>query len=241
MVPLVVIAEPAQGKESIDFTPQPGCAIAHHGKVRQHPGLTHDDPYGEGWIFEITPESPDAVGTLLSAADYRLDHEIPNWTKRQAWGNHLRLLTGDIEQSRLQSTAALIMRKYLDYLNPGSRSRPSPTFNAYTRSWLIRYVNFHPRERGHAVITAVPQTPHFRPTLSMARRIALTVAMLALALVVTGTAQAQSALPGDPLYAWKRTSEQAMLSLSPDPLGTEQFATHQVPLTEAPTSKAAPF
>ena len=162
------------------------------------------------------------LATLLTAADYRLDQEIPDWSHMEAWGNHLRLLTGDVEQSRLQSTAALIMRRYLDYLNPGSRSRPSPTFNSYTRAWLIRYMHFHPRGGGHAMMTARPR-PHFRPTMSMVGRIAMATATLALALVITGTAQAQSALPGDPLYAWKRTSEQAMLSLSPDPVGTELF------------------
>jgi hypothetical protein len=46
-------------------------------------------------------------------------------------------------------------------------------------------------------------------------------AILVAAFLVTGTARAQSALPGDALYAWKRTSEQAWLSVSPDPVGTE--------------------
>ncbi len=161
--------------------------------------------------------------SLLSAADYRLDQEVPDWTARESWGSHLRLLTGDIEQSRLQSTAALIMRKYLEYLNPGSRARKSPTFNSYTRSWLIRYVNLHPRGRGFAMITPAKQATRPRLSAAVIPRVALITALLAGALLVTGTAEAQSALPGDPLYSWKLTSEQAMLSLSPDPVGTEMF------------------
>jgi hypothetical protein len=52
-------------------------------------------------------------------------------------------------------------------------------------------------------------------------RVSVTYAMLMAVLLITGTARAQSALPGDALYGWKRTSEQAWLSVSPDPLGTD--------------------
>ena len=53
------------------------------------------------------------------------------------------------------------------------------------------------------------------------QRTALTFAVVVAALLVTGTAQAQSALPGDTFYAWKRTSEQVWRALSPDPVATD--------------------
>lgn len=53
------------------FAPLSGTVVARNEALDSSPELVNADPYGEGWIFEITPESPDAVGTLLSAADYR--------------------------------------------------------------------------------------------------------------------------------------------------------------------------
>jgi hypothetical protein len=38
---------------------------------------------------------------------------------------------------------------------------------------------------------------------------------------------AQSALPGDPLYGWKRTSEQVWRSLSPDQIGADLTIVHR--------------
>ena len=77
---------------------------------------------------------------------------------------------------------------------------PSPTFNAYTRSAVIQYVRSHPRQPRNVV-------PLFQ-------RAALTFAMLVAALLVTGTVRAQSALPGDVYYGWKRTSELVWRALS---------------------------
>jgi hypothetical protein len=100
----------------------------------------------------------------------------------------------------------LIMARYLDYLNPGRVVKPSPTFNAYSRAWLTRYLPFHTR------------IPKRSPT---SWRISLSFIALIGALLVTGTAKAQSALPGELLYGWKRTSEEAWRSLSTDPVGTD--------------------
>ncbi len=171
--------------------------------------------------------------SLLAAADYRLSQEAQDWSPGEAWGNHLRLLTGNIEQSRLQATAAMIMREYLDYLNPRTARRPSPTFNAYTRSWLIRYLRLHEHRpkpsavRGFvaaAYAMAAAKASSIMPRVdfgSMPLRLAPVYAVLMTALLLTGTAKAQSALPGQPLYGWKRASEQVWLSVSPDPVGTE--------------------
>ena len=146
------------------------------------------------------------VGFLSAAADYGLDKAGQDLFNPEAWHNHLRLVTADKQQSLLQMSTLHTMARYLDYLNPGRAVKPSPTFNAYTRSWLTLYL----------------QNQTHRPKRSSTSwRTSLAFTVLIAALLITGTAKAQSALPGDILYGWKRTSEQAWRSLSPDPIGTE--------------------
>jgi hypothetical protein len=52
-------------------------------------------------------------------------------------------------------------------------------------------------------------------------RMALNVALLVFALIMTNTVFAQGALPGDSLYNWKLTSERVWRMVSADPLGTD--------------------
>lgn len=52
-------------------------------------------------------------------------------------------------------------------------------------------------------------------------RMALNVAVLVFALLMTNTVFAQGALPGDSLYNWKITSEHVWRMVSADPLGTD--------------------
>ncbi|HEX8993573.1 MAG TPA: sigma factor [Anaerolineales bacterium] len=169
----------------------------------------------------------------LAAADYQMRQGSQGWSPGESWGNHLKLLAGDGEQDELQSTAALIMREYLDYLNPRRLGQPHPTFNAYTRPWLTRYLQFHPRRPNPSPMSQLGSStrellagtsrlhipsPKFAP---LTRQVAMVYAVLIAALLFTGTAKAQSALPGDALYGWKRTSEQLWLTVSPDRVGTE--------------------
>ncbi len=91
-------------------------------------------------------------------------------------------------------------------LNVGRDVEPLSTFTAYTRSALTQFIQTHPRQR--------------RIVIPMVQRTALTFSMLVAVLLITGTAQAQSALPGDTLYTWKRASEQVWMSISPDPVAT---------------------
>ena len=92
-------------------------------------------------------------------------------------------------------------------LNVGRDVEPLSTFTAYTRSALTQFIQTHPRQR--------------RIVIPMIQRTALTFAMLAAVLLITGTAQAQSALPGDTLYTWKRASEQVWMSISPNSVATD--------------------
>ncbi len=140
---------------------------------------------------------------LSLAVDYGLITEDQD---PETWRNHLQLLTADKQETLNHNRTLQVVTRYLEYLIPRREVKPSPTFNAYTRSWLNRYLLLHAHR---------PKKPSILP------RMALTYAVLIAALLITGTAKAQSALPGDVLYGLKRTSEQAWLFVSPDPVGTD--------------------
>jgi RNA polymerase sigma factor (sigma-70 family) len=173
------------------------------------------------------------IGFLSAAIDYGMNKEGQDLFNLEALRNHLQFLTSDKQQtlitkffnsrathnnfasgmSKFEGYVLPVQMRTLQsvakYLNDQYRDRkvkPSPTFNAYTRSWLTQYLQFHAHR---------PKKP------SMFWRMSLSYTVLIAALLVTGTAKAQSALPGDILYGWKRTSEQAWRSLSPDPVGTD--------------------
>ena len=62
--------------ESVKATSELYCGVA--GEVVEvnqaaldNPALINDDCYGDGWIIKVRPADPDAVGALLSAADYQ--------------------------------------------------------------------------------------------------------------------------------------------------------------------------
>jgi glycine cleavage system H lipoate-binding protein len=44
-----------QGQKASFEAPVDGAIEAINPKVRQNPGLIHDDPYGEGWLFTVKP------------------------------------------------------------------------------------------------------------------------------------------------------------------------------------------
>ncbi|MBI2330821.1 MAG: hypothetical protein HYU84_01350 [Chloroflexi bacterium] len=88
-------------------------------------------------------------------------------------------------------------------LDFGRDVRPVPAFINYTQDVLMQSLRFRPR-RSQVVISA--------PAV---RRLTLSFAMLMAAFLATGTAYAQSAMPGESMYSWKRTSEQVWQALAP--------------------------
>lgn len=86
---------------------------------------------------------------------------------------------------------------------------PLPTFTAYTREALLHYMVSHPRRQQRTV------------NVTVSWRLASVLAVLIVALLATGTAQAQSALPGEPLYNWKRASELVWRAISLDPVSID--------------------
>ncbi len=53
------------------YAPVAGTITARNANLDQSPNLVNTDPYGEGWIVEITPNDPSALDGLLDVADYR--------------------------------------------------------------------------------------------------------------------------------------------------------------------------
>lgn len=53
------------------FAPVSGAVVAVNTVLADRPELLNQDPYGEGWLFEIQTSSADWAGELMDAAAYR--------------------------------------------------------------------------------------------------------------------------------------------------------------------------
>lgn len=53
------------------FAPVSGTISARNEALEDSPDLCNSDPYGEGWIVEITLSDPAQLDELLSSADYQ--------------------------------------------------------------------------------------------------------------------------------------------------------------------------
>ena len=52
------------------YAPVSGRVVAVNEALEATPELVNSDPYGGGWLFEVTPDDDQAVGELLDAAEY---------------------------------------------------------------------------------------------------------------------------------------------------------------------------
>lgn len=52
------------------YAPLAGEVIAGNEALADQPELVNDDPYGEGWLFKLQPDSADDLNALLDADDY---------------------------------------------------------------------------------------------------------------------------------------------------------------------------
>jgi len=93
------------------------------------------------------------------------------------------------------------------FLNFKRDEQPALAYNVPTRAGLARF------------LPSVLMQPLGNPNLVW--RTSVVFAMLAVAVLVTGTASAQFALPGDAFYGWKRASEDVWRTLSSDRVATE--------------------
>jgi hypothetical protein len=80
------------------------------------------------------------------------------------------------------------------HLEQGRGLAPSEAYKSNARDQLMAHMQAHPRRN--------------KRNLSRGWSIAISLAVLVVAFFITGTAFAQGALPGQPLYDWKLSSEQ---------------------------------
>jgi len=84
---------------------------------------------------------------------------------------------------------------------------PSPAFKARARAGITRHMQAHPRQKSGG--------------LSMFGRLSLGFTALVCTLLISGTAYAQSVLPGSSFYPWKLASERVWRAVSADPVSTD--------------------
>jgi glycine cleavage system H protein len=53
------------------YAPVSGTVVARNDALESSPELVNSDPYGEGWLFEVTPADASAVEQLMDAAAYQ--------------------------------------------------------------------------------------------------------------------------------------------------------------------------
>jgi glycine cleavage system H protein len=53
------------------YAPLAGEVVARNDALESHPEAINADPYGDGWIAEITPADSTAVDALLDATAYQ--------------------------------------------------------------------------------------------------------------------------------------------------------------------------
>ena len=58
-------------KTAVDLpSPVSGTVLEVNQNLQDKPGLVNKDPYGEGWMVLLKPDSQDDLNTLLSAKKY---------------------------------------------------------------------------------------------------------------------------------------------------------------------------
>lgn len=66
-----VVGEVESTKSVSDiYAPLSGSVTARNEALDADPALINSDPYGAGWLFEITLADAESFANLLSAADY---------------------------------------------------------------------------------------------------------------------------------------------------------------------------
>ena len=53
------------------YSPVGGTVVAVNDELRNDPGLINRTPYAAGWIVKLSGVAPEALASLMSAAEYR--------------------------------------------------------------------------------------------------------------------------------------------------------------------------
>ncbi len=52
------------------YMPLPGTVVVTNQALADSPELVNTDPYGEGWLFRLKPDTPAQLDELLGSEDY---------------------------------------------------------------------------------------------------------------------------------------------------------------------------
>jgi len=63
------VVESAKAASDV-YAPVAGEVVGANEQLDESPELVNNDPFGEGWIYKLRVENPDALDELMSAADY---------------------------------------------------------------------------------------------------------------------------------------------------------------------------
>lgn len=58
------------------YAPVSGVVSARNGALDSSPDLVNSDPYGQGWMLELSTRAPVDDGALMDAATYRQQTEL---------------------------------------------------------------------------------------------------------------------------------------------------------------------
>lgn len=112
-------------------------------------------------------------------------------------------------------------------LEEAGASEPAPAFKARTRAELLAHARLHPQGSARREADAAAVAPPVwlsslrRLVAGLGQRPAGALPLLALVLLLAVTGVAQAALPGEPLYGWKRASESVWRAVHPDPVAAD--------------------
>ena len=53
------------------YAPVTGTVVARNDALDSTPEVVNNDPYGEGWLFEVVPDDDSALDDLMDAAAYQ--------------------------------------------------------------------------------------------------------------------------------------------------------------------------
>ena len=71
----VAVVESVKAASDI-YAPISGTISAINNALLDRPELINTDPYGEGWIFKLTPDDPTELESLMDADQY--DQSMPD-------------------------------------------------------------------------------------------------------------------------------------------------------------------
>ena len=66
----VAVVESVKAASDV-YTPVPGEIVEVNDALEASPELVNSDPYVDGWLFAVKPDSLDALDALLDAEGYR--------------------------------------------------------------------------------------------------------------------------------------------------------------------------